>query len=47
MSWWPDTETVAEHVWVERDQVVFVEEDQVSADEEEDAIEEAFYASYD
>ncbi|KIV84632.1 hypothetical protein PV11_00405 [Exophiala sideris] len=38
MSWWPETETVAQHVWVERDQV--------SADEEEDVIEEAFYASY-
>ena len=38
MSWWPETENVAEHTWVEQDQV--------SADEEEDVIEEAFYASY-
>jgi len=42
MSWWPDTETVAEHVWVEREEC----DEDLSADEEEDAIEEAFYASY-
>ncbi|KAK7887681.1 hypothetical protein LTR67_009583 [Exophiala xenobiotica] len=43
LSWWPEPETVSEHVWVERDD----RSEDLSADEEEDAIEEAFYASYD
>jgi len=46
MSWWPEDETRATHVWVERPESG-VEDDMSDADEEEDAIEEAFYASYD
>ncbi|KAI1618785.1 hypothetical protein EDD37DRAFT_623702 [Exophiala viscosa] len=38
MNWWPETENVAQHTWVERNQV--------SSDEKEDVIEETFYASY-
>ncbi|KAK6383507.1 hypothetical protein LTS17_002799 [Exophiala oligosperma] len=45
MSWWPEDETCAQHLWVEHTECA--EGDDVSADEEEDAIEEAFYASYD
>lgn len=44
MSWWPEDNAGAQHVWVERTECV---EEDISADEEEDAIEEAFYASYD
>jgi len=37
MGWWPQPEEKAKHEWEEEDE----------ADEEEDVIEEAFYASYD
>ncbi|KEF59239.1 uncharacterized protein A1O9_04083 [Exophiala aquamarina CBS 119918] len=35
MSWWPENEMIAQHVWVEKDQP--------SADEEEDMLEDCLW----
>lgn len=36
MDWWPESETAAQHVWVEKNQT--------SADEEEDVFEDAMWS---